>query len=165
MQCVTKDFSDEADVPDEAAILELNAAHATETSSLTAAQLQALLGQACHVGLGARGRDAFLVALDQDAISASPNFRWFQLRYEKFIYIDRVIVAPMQRGRGIARKLYEELFAAAVRAGQKLIGCEVNLDPPNPVSDAFHAALGFTEVGRATLEGRGKTVRYLVKEL
>jgi predicted GNAT superfamily acetyltransferase len=38
------------------------------------------------------------------------------------------------------------------------------LDPPNPVSDAFHRALGFTEIGRAAL-ANGKTVRYLEREL
>jgi predicted GNAT superfamily acetyltransferase len=151
--------------PDEAAILALNEAHATETSSLTQVQLHALLGQAFHVGLSARGRDAFLIALDQDAISASPNFQWFKSRYKKFVYVDRVIVAPKRRGRGVARKLYDDLFAAAVHAGHGLIGCEVNLDPPNPASDAFHEVLGFTEVGRATLPGGEKVVRYLMKEL
>jgi uncharacterized protein len=151
--------------PDEAAILALNAAHVTETSPLTAAQLHALIGQAFHVGLRVRGRDAFLIALDQDGISASPNFRWFKSRYERFVYIDRVIVSPKRRGRGIARELYQELFAAAAAAGHALVGCEVNLDPPNPASDAFHEALGFGEIGRATLYGGEKVVRYLVKEL
>ncbi len=43
------------------------------------------------------------------------------------------------------------------------MGCEVNLEPPNPVSDAFHEALGFTEVGRAAIHDGKKLVRYLVK--
>ena len=42
--------------------------------------------------------------------------------------------------------------------------CEVNAEPPNPASDAFHAALGFTEVGQATLN-RGKVVRYFARLL
>jgi predicted GNAT superfamily acetyltransferase len=42
-----------------------------------------------------------------------------------------------------------------------VVCCEVNSDPPNPLSDAFHAALGFREVGRAFLPDRGKSVRYL----
>jgi uncharacterized protein len=151
--------------PDAAAILALNAAHVAETSSLTATQLEALLRQAFHVGLSARGRDAFLIALDQSAVSASPNFQWFKSRYERFVYIDRVIVAPERRGRGIARKLYQALLAAAARAGHSLVGCEVNLDPPNPASDAFHEALGFVEVGRARIHGGEKVVRYLVKGL
>ena len=42
-----------------------------------------------------------------------------------------------------------------------ILCCEVNIDPPNPVSDAFHAFFGFVEVGWAFLPDRGKSVRYL----
>jgi predicted GNAT superfamily acetyltransferase len=144
-------------------MLALNQAHRAETSSLDLARLRALLAQAFHVGLRGAGRDAFLIAFDQDAISASPNFQWFKSRYQRFVYIDRVIVAPGKRGRGLARELYEELLAAAAHAAHDLIGCEVNFEPPNPVSDAFHQAMGFSEVGRAAIEGGEKVVRYLVR--
>lgn len=60
--------------------------------------------------------------------------------------------------------LYRDLFGTACDAGHSLITCEVNVDPPNPASDAFHAAQGFDEVGRQRLEN-GKTVRYLVHRL
>jgi uncharacterized protein len=150
---------------DEAAILALNRAHVAETSTLEAAELRSLLAQAFHVGTCDRGREAFLIALDQDAAYLSPNFLWFKSRHERFVYIDRVIVAPAQRGRGLARLLYEELIAAAAQARHTLIGCEVNVEPPNPGSDAFHAALGFAEVGRAVLPGGVKRVRYLTREI
>jgi predicted GNAT superfamily acetyltransferase len=150
---------------DEAAILALNRAHVAETSALDAAELHSLLAQAFHVGACGRGREAFLIALDQDAIYASPNFQWFKSRHERFVYIDRIIVAPSERGRGLARFLYEELIAAAARARHVLIGCEVNVEPPNPASDAFHAALGFSEAGRAILPGGAKRVRYLIREV
>ena len=153
------------EAPDESAMLALNEAHRTETSALDAPMLHALIAQALHVGLRDRGRDAFLIALDQDALSASPNFQWFKNYYRHFVYIDRVIVAPAKRGRGMARGLYEELFAAAAHAGHSLVGCEVNVEPPNPVSDAFHEALGFTEVGRAAIHDGAKLVRYLVKTI
>jgi predicted GNAT superfamily acetyltransferase len=153
------------DLPDEGAILALNEAHRTETSALDAPMLHALLSQALHVGLRNRGRDAFLIALDQDALSGSPNFQWFKNRYRRFVYVDRVIVAPANRGRGMARGLYEELFAAAVQASHSLVACEVNVEPPNPASDAFHEALGFSEVGRAVIHDGEKQVRYLVKTI
>jgi uncharacterized protein len=44
------------------------------------------------------------------------------------------------------------------------VGCEINLLPPNPASDAFHARMGFVEVGAAQL-ANGKTVRYLERAL
>lgn len=146
-------------------MLRLNQQHREETSELDAEQLRGLIAQAFHVGLRSEGVDAFLVALDQDAQWDSPNFRWFQPRYSRFIYVDRVIVAADKRGRGLARGLYDELFAAATRARQSLVGCEVNVAPPNPVSDAFHEALGFSEVGRASIHDGRKVVRYLIKAL
>jgi uncharacterized protein len=150
---------------DEAAMLALNSAHVAETSFLEAAELRALLAQAFHVGTRDAGREAFLIALDQDANYASPNFQWFKSRHQRFVYVDRVIVAASQRGRGLARLLYEELITAAAQARHTLIGCEVNVEPPNLASDAFHAALGFAEVGRAVLPGGTKRVRYLTREI
>jgi predicted GNAT superfamily acetyltransferase len=56
------------------------------------------------------------------------------------------------------------LFGAARAAGHERIVCEVNSDPPNPASEAFHKALGFAPVGEALL-GNGKTVTYLALKL
>jgi predicted GNAT superfamily acetyltransferase len=148
------------------AVLELNRRHETETSVLDEAALRALLAEAFHVGFRAGGRDAFLIALDETAPSyASPNYRWFRERYSRFVYVDRVIVAPASRGRGVARELYRDLFAAARQAGQDVVGCEVNLVPPNPASLAFHFALGFAEVGRSAAAGSSKRVRYLARNI
>ena len=109
--------------------------------------------------------DAFLLALAEKAPEIAPNYRWFAARFDRFVYIDRVVVAENARRRGLARLLYEDLFEAAARAGYARICCEVNSDPPNPISDAFHTALGFAEIGRAWLLDRGKAVRYLMREI
>jgi predicted GNAT superfamily acetyltransferase len=107
----------------------------------------------------------FLLAFDQDARYDSPNFLWFRARYPRFVYVDRIVVASSARGRGHARRLYDDLFEHARRAGQERVVCEVNTIPPNPESDALHAALGFVEVGTATIHGGSKTVRYLERRL
>ncbi|BBK32233.1 hypothetical protein EDC65_1031 [Stella humosa] len=146
---------------DHARLLALNNDHATELSLLSADGLAALLATAFHARMAGEGA-ALLVGLDQDAAYDSPNFLWFRARHPRFAYVDRVVVAPAGRGRGLARALYADFFAAAVAAGHDRVCCEVNTDPPNPGSDAFHAALGFREVGRATLPDRGKSVRYLM---
>src|SRR5580658_4022075 len=145
-------------------ILALNNAHAAELSWLDPAGLDALLAQAFSAR-AAGDLDGFLIALDQGADDASPKFRWFQARYGRFVYVDRVVVAPSARGGGVARRLYADLFERAQATGHTRIVCEVNLDPPNPSSDAFHAALGFTEVGRADIHGGSKIVRYLAHDL
>ena len=149
---------------DFSAILRLNEADEIFLAPLDAHALRALLRQTFHLGLREDGRDAFLIALDQDADYGSPNFRWFKERFARFAYVDRLVVALHARGRGIGRSLYEELFVAARTACHDIVACEVNVDPPNPTSDAFHAALGFEEIGRAVVYV-SKTVRYLIKRL
>lgn len=142
------------------ALLALNNAHARELSWLAPARLEHLVAQA-FMARRIGNIDAFLLALDQDADYDSPNFRWFRVRYQRFVYVDRIVVAASARGRGYARWLYDDLFAHARRAGHDRVFCEVNSSPPNPQSDAFHAALGFVEVGAASVYEGSRTVRYL----
>lgn len=142
------------------ALLALNNAHARELSWLEPARFTKLIAEAFvarRVGVA----DALLLAFDQDADYDSVNFLWFRDRFDRFVYVDRVVVADAARGRGLARRLYDDLFAAARDAGHARIVCEVNSDPPNPASDAFHAALGFVPVGTAQIHGGEKTVTYL----
>jgi predicted GNAT superfamily acetyltransferase len=104
--------------------------------------------------------DALLLAFDQDAAYENPNFQWFKERFDRFVYVDRVVVAPEKRGRGLAQALYRGLFLEAAKQHHVRVVCEVNWEPPNPASDAFHAGLGFEQVGLAVLPHAGKTVRY-----
>lgn len=146
------------------ALLALNNAHAVELSWLEPERLAHLVGEAFvarRVGVA----DALLLTFDQAADYDSVNYLWFRERYDAFVYVDRVVVADSARGRGLARALYDDLFAAAKAAGHERIVCEVNSDPPNPASDAFHAALGFVPVGTAQIHGGKKTVTYLERVL
>lgn len=141
------------------ALLALNNAHAVELSLVDEHRMAMLIGEAflaARVGVA----DALLLAFDQDAAYDSPNFQWFRAKYPRFVYVDRVVTAPASRGQGLARALYAHLFEAARAAGHYRVVCEVNSDPPNPASDAFHRAQGFVPVGKAQL-GNGKTVTYL----
>ena len=139
-------------------LLALNNAHARELSWLEPERLTHLIAHA-FVASRIGSIEAFLLAFDQDADYDSPNFLWFRPRYTRFVYVDRIVVAPEARGRGHARALYDALFARAARAGNDRVVCEVNSEPPNPASDAFHAALGFSEVGTGIIHADTKTVR------
>ena len=131
----------------------------------TESELRTMIGSAYRAVITA-DRLGMLIAFDERAPYDSPNFRWFAERYPRFVYVDRVAVTQSARGRGLARRLYEDLMAAARADGHKIVCAEVYFDPPNPQSDAFHEAMGFVEVGRARVADRGgKTVRYLVREL
>lgn len=141
--------------------LELNSAVRHWTSDMDMVRLRALLGWAAAAPAMIRGErlEGYLLGFAPDSAYDSPNYRWFSARLQRFAYVDRVIVAPSAQGQGVARALYAE-FAA--RLPGPLV-CEVNSDPPNPGSDAFHERLGFVEIGSARL-GPGKAVRYLALE-
>ena len=147
-----------------AALLALNNQHAEETSLLDEAAFHHMVGKAFSAQV-VEDAAGFLIAFDERADYGSPNFRWFQDRLTRFVYVDRIVVSLDHRRRGIARLLYDDLVARAQAAGHCHLVCEVNLDPPNPQSDACHASYGFSEMGRVTLAGSGKTVRYLAKSL
>lgn len=144
-----------ADIP---AMAALNDAEALHVNALGEDGLRALLAAAW----AARCADgALLVALREDTQPQGPNHAWFTARLPRFAYVDRVVVAPALRGRGLGRALYADLAALALAAGVELLCCEVNLDPPNPRSMRFHESLGFAAAGEATDPRNGKRLRYL----
>jgi hypothetical protein len=100
----------------------------------------------------------FLLAFAQGADYDSINYRWFASRFDDFLYIDRVVVSPESRGLGLGALLYQDVFTVAAEAGYSRIVCEFDVEPPNPVSAAFHRRFGFAEVGTQLVAGGTKTV-------
>ena len=106
---------------------------------------------------------AFALVLPADAAYDSPNFAWFQQRYgDRFLYLDRVVVSEMNRRSGIGGRIYDAAEADAAALGR--LTCEVNAEPPNGASLAFHTHRGYVEAGRLTHDS-GKVTAMLVKEL
>ena len=101
---------------------------------------------------------AFLMAFAPDAPYDSVNYQWFEARLTDFLYIDRVVVAPRARGQGLASRLYRDLFDQARARGIAQVVCEFDIDPPNPVSEAFHRRFGFSEMGKQQVAGGSKWV-------
>lgn len=106
---------------------------------------------------------ALLLALAPGADYASENYRWFSTHRPGSLYVDRVVVAEHLRSRGVGAALYAEVFAHAERLGLGHVTCEVNLDPPNPRSLAFHTRLGFEQVGTLATRGASVTVALLAR--
>ena len=150
-----------ADVP---ALLAINNAEAERVNALTEAALKALLASAFAARMTTDGQ-AFLIAFDHATPPQGPNHAWFTARESYFAYIDRIVVAPAARGKGVARALYEDVAAIAKAEMTNLLTCEVNLDPPNPESIAFHEKLGFIACGEAVDRRNGKRVQYLRKPI
>jgi predicted GNAT superfamily acetyltransferase len=150
------------DVSARAALLDVNNASARETSLMTREKFDRMIASAL-VGTFIEPSAAFLLGFGQSDDYDGGHFLWFRGRFEKFVYIDRVVVAAPYRRHGLGRLLYADLFGRAEKLGHTHIVCEVNAQPPNPISDAFHAGQGFAEVGSAVIDGGAKTVRYLLR--
>ena len=150
-----------------AEVLALNEAVEDRTAPLDVARLSALIDAAlfAEARLDAEGHvAAFLIGFERGARYDSPNFAWLSARLDSFAYVDRVVVAPRAQGMGLARALYADFAEVARARGLELLACEINRVPANPESDAFHAALGFVEIGQG-VPLPGKLVRYMTLAL
>lgn len=104
----------------------------------------------------------FVFVLDPGVAYASRNYAWFSERYERFAYLDRVAIDERARRRGVGSAIYDAVEADASGRGVPLL-LEVNVQPRNDASLAFHEARGFREVGNLAHDGGAKVVRLLAK--
>lgn len=157
----------DATAADHAAVLALNNAATPHVNALTDEQLAWLAAHAGYyrVVTDAEGVAGFVLCVPSgDAEYWSDNYKWFSARYDDFLYLDRVVVAPRTQRSGVGRMLYDDLHAR-VRGRWPRVALEVNLRPPNPVSVAFHAALGYAPVGVREYDDGAKAVQMYIKEL
>ncbi|TFD68373.1 GNAT family N-acetyltransferase [Cryobacterium gelidum] len=152
-------FSIRSLVPDDLPrLLALNNAAVPAVNELDAPALAAL-AEHSHLAVAVVADGAADVALGfailfvAGADYESENYRWFSGRSTDFLYVDRIVVADGSRGQGLGQVLYDAIFGAARRELLAEVLCEVNLEPPNPGSLAFHDRLGFTEVGQLSTKG------------
>lgn len=145
-------------------VLDLNERNVELLAPLDAARLDQLSTWAHRAQvIEVAGEPAgFVITIPAGTDYDSPNYRWFSALYgSSFHYLDRIVFEDRFRRRGLGSVVYDMIEADAATAGR--LALEVNAEPPNPASLAFHAARGFAEVGR--LGGPGKTVAMLAKDL
>jgi predicted GNAT superfamily acetyltransferase len=88
------------------------------------------------------------------------EFNWFKHNFARFLYIDQIAIAIAARGAGVGAQVYRFLEQRAREQALTSLVCEVNLEPPNPVSLAFHTRQRFVEVETlATSDGRMVSLR------
>lgn len=145
---------------DHARVLELNRAWQHFTSELDEAGLEHIVEEATlfRVAESASGIGAFLLAFGPAVAYESVNYRWFDARMDDFLYIDRVVVDRICQRGGLGATLYADAATCAREAGLRQLVCEVDIEPVNEVSLAFHARHGFIEVGTQILPGTAKRV-------
>ncbi|MEM7091961.1 MAG: GNAT family N-acetyltransferase [Actinomycetota bacterium] len=152
---------------DHAALLELNnaavpAVNPHDAESL--AELFAICDKAWVAVDEAGSIGGLLVTMAPGAPYGSRNFGWLEERFDDHGYVDRIIAARTHRRMGIAGKLYATFAEHATAAGRPRLTCEVNVEPPNPQSIAFHEANGWIAVADVEHEP-GYVVRFFQKPL
>lgn len=106
--------------------------------------------------------NGFMIVLGPGLDYDSLNYKYFESHYKKFDYVDRIVVAESSKRQGIGTALYNYLIE---NSATKIITCEVNLSPPNPLSIKFHEQFGFKEVARQKSENGKKLVSLRVRNL
>jgi predicted GNAT superfamily acetyltransferase len=145
-------------------LLALNLASVRELSELDERRLNYILSLS-HRRLAVESAGelvAFALAIAPGAPYDSRHYRWFAARFERFLYLDRVVVVDRLRRGGIGTQLYDAMERAA-GPFERMV-CDVNVIPPNEASLAFHATRGYRHVGRLA-HGPEKVVALLSKKL
>lgn len=150
----------DAQPADFAQILVLNAESEHFLSPLDSRRLDQLHREALyHRVLEREGRiGAFLLAFREGCTYDSPNYQWFCQHFDRFIYIDRIVVSRELQGQGLGQEFYRDLFSFARQCQVPRITCEFDIEPPNEASRHFHERFGFSEVGTQMVTAGGKQV-------
>lgn len=145
------DFSD---------LLRLNDQSEHFLSPLTLHRLELLFNEAAYRRVVVVGAEvvAFLLAFREGCSYDSVNYRRFGRHFERFLYIDRVVVSEAFQGQGLGKILYDDIFAFARQTNTQRLTCEFDINPPNEGSRRFHERYGFVEVGTQAVAGGKKQV-------
>jgi predicted GNAT superfamily acetyltransferase len=130
------------------AVLRLNADHVELLSPMDADRLTRLRTWATRADVIRCDEEVagFVLVFGPGTDYDSDNYRWFGRRYaDRFHYLDRIVIDDRFRRRGLASFVYDAVERDAATAGRLTL--EVNIDPPNEPSLAFHRARGFEAVG------------------
>ena len=99
----------------------------------------------------------FLIALTPGKEYHSINYKWFEKRFDSFMYVDRIVIDPSYQGNGLGKAFYNDLVDFSNNKTDR-ITCEVNIRPKNEGSMIFHEKYGFVQVGTQTTENGKKEV-------
>jgi uncharacterized protein len=143
-------------------ILAINEDGRPGVSPLTPPELAAICAGAGLFGVAEIDREVvgYVIAYTDEDVYDGEEFNWLKRSFARFLYIDQIAIARAARRSGIGARIYRSLEQCAREQALTSLVCEVNLDPPNPVSLEFHTRQRFVEVGTlATADGRKVSLR------
>lgn len=146
-------------------LLALNNASVPHVNHLEREGLAEIIALSAYARIALRDDEpsGALIALWPGTDYASSNYRWFNEHHADFLYIDRVMIDAATRKGGHGRRLYADIERFARAEGARHLACEVNSQPPNPVSMRFHETLGFRALGELANDDRSKCVVPMMK--
>ncbi|WP_370616713.1 GNAT family N-acetyltransferase [Mumia qirimensis] len=145
-------------------VLALNQGAPEGVGSLTVPRLEEILAYAEQAVVAEDAEGAitgFALMLPPGTAYDSVNYRWYGEQLADFAYLDRVVVAPGFRRRGVATMLYNVLEERA--RVHEVMALEVYVEPRNDASLAFHGSRGYAEIGRLD-QPDGKKVALMTKQ-
>ncbi len=150
------------------AILQINAESVPGVAALDESEFVRLMAMPNHhVAIESPNHlvVGYALAFNSNAPYDGEEFQIFQRKLLKpFIYIDQVATRIDSRRMGIGSAIYDALENEARLCDASTLCCEVNIDPPNPESMAFHQKRGFSQSEiLATADGR--RVALLIKDV
>ncbi|MCW2761640.1 MAG: family N-acetyltransferase [Marmoricola sp.] len=86
----------------------------------------------------------FVITFAAGAAYDGTHFAWFAQRYHDYCYLDRIVIDDQFQRRGLGTFVYDAVEGDCARP---VLALEVNIEPPNEPSLAFHRARGYVEVG------------------
>jgi len=107
---------------------------------------------------------AALITLGPGVQYQSNNYTWLETQFDNYCYVDRIMVDIHAKRNGFGKQLYAALETYAKEIGVEVLLCEVNIEPPNPQSLAFHTDLGWDPFHDRE-HAQGKKVRYFKKRI
>ncbi|MBB6092466.1 hypothetical protein HNQ60_001344 [Povalibacter uvarum] len=156
--CIARDFD---------SILGINAAAAPNVALLDRAELLRLTSMSgvFVVAETRAGIVGYVLAMNSSANYDGEEFQHFRASLARpFLYIDQVAISLDARRSSVASDLYAHVEDLCGSRDVRMLCCEVNVDPPNPVSMRFHEKRGFSRFGELDTSD-GRCVALLVKAL
>ena len=129
-------------------VLALNEYSVSVLSPLDKMDLTRLVAQSSlHVVVEIEGNVvAFLLAIGPGSQYASINYQWFDKHYDRFLYVDRIVVHHANRAQRLGHRLYEYVTQWAIEQHYPMLCAEIDVQPPNLPSLQFHQKWGFASV-------------------
>ena len=136
-------------------VFEINQANVPEVGDVDFEQLRFIVSEsAARLVVEIAGAIVgFCLVLAPGSSYDSINYTWCMERYPTDWYLDRVALDAATQGKGLGSQLYAEVERRLTAADATGLTLEVNIDPPNEPSLAFHKKHGFVEVGQQTSHG------------